>query len=63
VLNNLRDKDLDIYCNTDNILCKSYIRFLECNNLENFKNEKMNGVLMLMPYLMVKSFVHINCLN
>jgi hypothetical protein len=42
----LRDKDLDFYCNTDNILCKSYIRLLECNNFETLK---MNGVLMLMP--------------
>ena len=39
MLNYLRDKDLDFYCNTDNILCKSYIRLLECNNFENFKNE------------------------
>lgn len=39
VSNYLRDKDLDFYCNTDNILCKSYIRLLECNNFENFKNE------------------------
>ena len=37
--NYLRDKDLDFYCNTDNILCKSYIRLLECTNFENFKNE------------------------
>ena len=39
VSNYLRDKDLDLYCNTDNILCKSYIRLLECTNFENFKNE------------------------
>jgi hypothetical protein len=39
VSNYLRDKDLDFYCNTDNILCKSYIRLLECTNFENFKNE------------------------
>ena len=39
VSNYLRDKDLDIHCNTDNILCKLYIRLLECNNFENFKNE------------------------
>jgi hypothetical protein len=39
VSNYLRDKDLDFYCNTDNILCKLYIRLLECNNLENFRHE------------------------
>ena len=39
VSNYLRDKDLNFYCNTDNILCKLYIRLLECNNFENFKNE------------------------
>ena len=30
---------MDFYCNTDNILWKSYIRLLECNNFENLKNE------------------------
>jgi hypothetical protein len=44
VSNYLRDNDLDFYCNTYNMLCKSYIRLLlplllECNNFENFKNE------------------------
>lgn len=43
VSNYLRDKDLDLYCNTDNILCK------DCWNALILKILKMNGVLMLMP--------------